>query len=299
MNSPPASQHVVVLSADVVGSTALYSELGDARARALLADTLAALAAICSEQRGRLVAEIGDQIIVFFNEPTRAASAASDMHALLHERAQADGGQAVRVRVGLHYGAVSGGADALASETTKLAIWASTNAKPEQTLATRALIDQLPRIFRAVSRYVDDETWNFVSLAHVELYEIIWDVESITAFNGEKPERDAEAYDAVEFVYGEQTLIVNVGRPVISIGRDANCDLVIPHDLVSRQHLSAQFSRHRCTITDKSTNGSAIVTEDGTRIMLRHESYRLSGEGAIVPGKPPTDAGYLILFRCL
>ncbi|MEE2983905.1 MAG: hypothetical protein VX929_11480 [Pseudomonadota bacterium] len=45
----------------------------------------------------------------------------------------------------------------------------------------------MPRLYRAVARYVDDETWDFISLEHVERYEIIWDVESITAYNGESP----------------------------------------------------------------------------------------------------------------
>lgn len=299
MSSKFETHGIVALAADVVGSTALYVAVGDARARALIAECLTTLKGICSAQHGRVVAEVGDQIVAHFTDAERAASAASDMHAVLNERRRADDANAIRVRIGLHYGPPPGDADVLVSETTKLANWASTNAKPEQTLATRALIDQLPRIFRAVSRYVDDETWNFFSLAHVELYEIIWDVESITAYTGEKPERDAEAYEAVEFEYDGKRIIVDVGRPVISIGRDANCDLVIPKDLVSRQHLSAQFSRRRCTVTDKSTNGSVVVLADGSRFSLKRESCRLAGEGMIVPGKPPKEDGFVIRYRCL
>ncbi len=289
----------VVLTADIVGSTALYVAVGDSQARALIAGSLTTLKDICVAQQGQVVAEIGDQIVAQFADATRAASAASDMHASLHERRRADEANPIRVRIGMHYGPLPHNTDTLSSETSKLANWASTNAKPEQTLATRAFIDQLPRIFRAVSRYVDDETWNFYSLAHVELYEIIWDVESITAYTGEKPERDAEAYDAVEFEYEDKRIIVDVGRPVISIGRDANCDLVVPRDLVSRQHLSAQFSRRRCTITDKSTNGSVVVMTDGSRFPLKRESCRLFGDGIIVPGKPPEDDGFAIRYRCL
>ena len=118
------------------------------------------------------------------------------------------------MRIGLHYGEIPAEGGVLVSETTKIATWAASNAKAEQTLATRHLIDQLSRIFRAVSRYVDDETWNFVSLEHVELYEIIWDVESITAYNGEQPTaRDANAYDSCVFEYEGQSAIANVAQP--------------------------------------------------------------------------------------
>jgi len=289
----------VVLSADVVGSTALYDVLGDTAARSAVAAALDILRACTAENRGRVIAEVGDQIIALFDDASAAAGTASELHARLHDAARAGAAPALSMRVGLHHGPVPPGIAALSGETIKIAQWASGNAKPEQTLATRALIDQLPRVFRAVSRYVDDETWNFISQAHVELYEIIWDVEAITAYNGEKPTRDAAAYGEVVFEYGAQQVSVASARPVISIGRDAVNDLVVPRDLVSRQHLSAQFSRGRCTITDNSTNGSLVVQDDGTRYELKRESLRLSGSGHIVLGKPLADeAAFTVRYRC-
>lgn len=161
------------------------------------------------------------------------------------------------------------------------------------------MIDQLPRLYRAVARYVDDETWNFVSLEHFELHEIIWDVESITAYNGEQPLRDAQSYGSVEFSYGDDSVILDTSRPVISIGRGSKNDLVVKKDLVSRQHLSAQFSRGRCTITDNSTNGSVIVMDDGERYELKRDSFRLMGVGTIVPGHPEgEELDFEINFRC-
>jgi adenylate cyclase len=254
-----------IMSADIVGSTALYEALGDNAARALVTACLEALKTLCVEHHGRALAEVGDQVIAEFNDPTEAAGTVSEIHLQLHEQYANDPGVRIRMRIGLHYGPVPTSGDVLSGETVKIANWASENAKPEQTLATRSLIDQLPRIFRAVSRYVDDETWNFISLEHVELYEIIWDVESITAYNGEQPARDENSYDRVVFDYENEHITVNVARPVISIGRHKENDLVIDKDLVSRQHLSAQFSRGRCTITDNSTNGSVIRTSAGKR----------------------------------
>lgn len=203
------------------------------------------------------------------------------------------------MRIGVHSGPLPSSGDLLTCTTVKIANWASDKAKSEQTLATLALIEQVPRIFRAVSRYFDDETWNFVSLEHVELYEIIWDVESITAYNGEQPAREENSYDRVIFTYEGEDIVVNTARPVISIRRQAENDLVIQKDLVSRQHLSAQFSRGRCTITDNSTNGSVIHMDDGERYEIKRESMRLSGSGVIIAGMPGQgDAGFEISYRC-
>jgi len=300
MSAKLDTNSTVIMSADIVGSTALYEAAGDARAQELIAECLNAIKRQCAEHNGRVVAEVGDQVVAVFKDPSQAASAASEIHADRNDRNQRASTGPIRMRIGLHNGPVHSNADTLVGETAKIAQWCGSNAKPEQTLATRALIDQLPRLFRAVSRYVDDETWNFASLEHMELYEIIWDVESITAYNGEAAPRDQHAYDAVEFSYGTQCVKVDVGRPVISIGRGAQNDLVINKDLISRQHLRAQFSRGRCTITDNSTNGSLVVNDDGTRLEVKRESLRLHGSGAIIPGKPEReDEAFAIRFRCL
>lgn len=290
----------VIMSADIAGSTALYEQLGDSRAQALVAECLKSVKAFCAEHHGQVIAEVGDQIVALFADATEAAAAASEIHVDMHERAACDGGPRIRMRIGLHCGPVSGSANALSGETVKIAHWVGSHAKPEQSLATRATIDQLPRMYRAVSRYVDDETWNFISLEHVELYEIIWDVESITAYNGEAPTRESQTCVGVEFSYGQHRVHVDGSRPVISIGRGDKNDLVVAKDLVSRQHLSAQFSRGRCTITDNSTNGSCVIGADGRRVEFKRESLRLTGEGVIIPGKPgPDEADYAIRYRCL
>ena len=290
----------VIMSADIAGSTALYEQVGDVQAQALIAECLKTVKQLCAEHNGRTVAEVGDQIVAIFAEPNQAVAAASEVHAEMHERNDRESGPRIRMRIGLHYGPVQSNTDTLVGETAKITNWVGNNAKPEQTLATKVLIDRLPRMYRAVSRYVDDETWNFVSLEHVELYEIIWDVESITAYNGEAPTREVSNYDAVEFSYGDVTVRVDAARPVISIGRGDKNDLIVNKDLVSRHHLSAQFSRGRCTITDNSTNGSLMMTDDGRRIEFKRESLRLTDEGQIVPGMPgPEDTGYSIRFRCL
>lgn len=288
-----------ILSADVVGSTALYESMGDSDARNLVGECIASMKQYCADNNGRTIAEVGDQIVALFDSAADAASAASEIHVELHEKYGKAGDGRIRMRIGLHYGPIPATGDILAGESAKVANWASGNAKSEQTLATRPLIDQLPRIFRSVSRYVDDETWNFISQEHMELYEVIWDVEAITAYGGEQPVREDGSYEHVVFEYGGSEITVDTARPVVSIGRHENNDLVIDRDLISRQHLSVQFSRGRCTVTDNSTNGTAIRTENGETFDLKRESFRLSGAGDIVLGRPgPDETGYVIRFRC-
>ncbi|MBI4695057.1 MAG: adenylate/guanylate cyclase domain-containing protein [Gammaproteobacteria bacterium] len=292
------STHQVVMFVDIAGSTALYEALGDERARELTTRRLEVLATIARDNNGRIAAELGDELMCFFAQPGDAAACACQIHARLAELAQAEPGvPPVAVRIGMHYGPGFGRKEDLSEETAKLGHWAARNAKPEQTLATEPVVAALPRIYKAVSRYVDDETWNFVSLSHLALYEIIWDVEAVTACAVEetgKPE--PKRYEAVELSSAHGVIRVNAERPVVSVGRAQHNDLMLVQDFVSRQHFSAQFSRGRCTITDKSTNGTLVIPRGGERHLVKRETYPLHGDGVIVLGEPGQDAANSVIY---
>ncbi len=283
LGSGPAQQ--VVMFADIVGSTSLYESIGDEAAREITARCMTRMSEVAQAHQGRITAELGDEIMCFFAEPADAAAAACELHAKIAETFPGGGDvPALKLRIGMHYGSAVGEKDDLMSETAKIAHWAARNAKSEQTLATVPVIDALPRIYRAVSRYVDDETWNFVSFEHVSLYEIIWDVEAVTAASVDQSRPEERRYELVSFSAGGDAVVVSADRPVISIGRGAQNDLTVKNDLVSRQHFTAQFSRGRCTITDKSTNGTFVMSDDGGRHEIRRDTFPLSGRGVIVLG---------------
>ncbi len=292
MHATVVSSHQVVLFVDIAGSTALYETLGDAAARTVIARCLDGISELVKRRDGRVAAELGDELMCFFAEPGTAAAAACEMHSWVAAAfPEAPPRPPLELRIGMHYGAVRGHSDDLLSEVTKIAHWAASKAKPEQTLATVSLVDALPRLYRAVSRYVDDETWNSASYEHVTLYEIIWDVESVTASSLEGGKPAPRRYGQVTFSSEGSSLVVNAERPVISVGRGTQNDLVVKHDLVSRQHFTAQFSRGRCTVTDKSTNGTFLVSPDGQRQALRRDTVPLAGVGLIVLGHPSEEPG--------
>ena len=161
------------------------------------------------------------------------------------------------------------------------------------------MIDVLPRIYQAVSRFVDDETWNFISIEHVAVHEIIWDVEGVTAYNGEIPTLDSQRCARVKFTWNNVSVTLDAERPVISIGRGSENDLIVRHELASRQHLSAQFSRGRCTITDNSTNGTVVFSNyDKQQHELKRETFTLQGNGKIFLGQPDEiDDAYAISYQ--
>ena len=298
INKNGQGKNLVVMFADVVGSTSLYEELGDFDAQRIISTTLDLVRDICDAHHGESKFELGDEVMVVFEDAGDAAASACDIHAKIPERIAIESPDTpITMRIGMHMGSVP--ENEMGSETVKIAQWAATNAKAEQTLATQIVIDSLPRIFQAVSRYVDDETWNFISIEHMTLHEIIWDVEGVTAFAGEKPTLKNQRCKEVVFEYMGKQINLNVDRPVISVGRGSQNDLIVENDLISRQHFSAQLSRGRATVTDNSTNGTVISHPDGTNEPVKNETLPLNGQGEIIIGRPPKiDDRYIIRYVC-
>jgi len=268
--------------------------------RALTGKVMARMAEIVTGRNGRVAAELGDALMCFFSQPADAAAAAGELHARINDEFPIpEQDSTIKLRIGIHYGTAAGHKDDLMSETAKIAHWAASNAKADQTLATVSVIDALPRIYRAVSRYVDDETWNFVSFEHVSLYEIIWDLESVTAAAMEAVPATPSGCVAVTFRCGGDAVTINAERPVISVGRGVQNNLVVKFELVSRQHFTAQFSRGRCTLTDRSTNGTTIVPDGGARQTVRRDTVVLGGSGNIFLGPlEQPDSTATINYRC-
>jgi class 3 adenylate cyclase len=73
----------VVLFTDLRGSTALYSDIGDAPAYALVRDHFKILHDVISAHHGGVVKTIGDAVMAVFSDLSEALAAARDMHEAL------------------------------------------------------------------------------------------------------------------------------------------------------------------------------------------------------------------------
>ncbi|HQY62419.1 MAG TPA: adenylate/guanylate cyclase domain-containing protein [Polyangiaceae bacterium] len=97
---------VALLFSDLTGSTALYSEVGDALAFALVQDHFDALGAAVGAHGGAVVKTIGDAVMAAFGSEEQAVRAAAAMHAsfatLRASRPEATG---VALKIGVYAGA--------------------------------------------------------------------------------------------------------------------------------------------------------------------------------------------------
>lgn len=104
-----AIQRVALMFTDLRRSTALYEQIGDARAYALVRDHFAVLTEIVRKHDGGVVKTIGDAVMASFTNPVSCLSAAIDIQnavAAFNERHAGDMGEedAVTIKVGIHEG---------------------------------------------------------------------------------------------------------------------------------------------------------------------------------------------------
>lgn len=290
----------VLLCADIVGSTELYDRDGNTSARKFSRTVLGAMASAVLEHRGLVIEGHGDELLCLFEEPRDAALAAGAMHERVSHHFMIPGtGQPQRLHVGMNLGLVPPGPIDLLSELVRVAHWACSNAKPDQTLATQAVIERLPPLFKAVSRHIDDETWDASSATRRALYEIVWDVEAVTVAGiaGALPETGR--YARIWLSHDYQSVCVSAERPVISVGRNPENDLVMTHELASRLHFTVQLSRGRGTLRDVSTNGTLVQAGENPPLLIRHDTFVLEGEGTIGIGHAGSQSPELSLhWRC-
>ena len=100
-----AVKHATIMFTDVVGSTAMYNTLGDAKAFSLVRTHFDVLHEIVEKHRGAIVKTIGDAIMAVFTTPVSALLAAADLHAEVDKYVREHGhDEGVQLKVGLHTG---------------------------------------------------------------------------------------------------------------------------------------------------------------------------------------------------
>ena len=293
-------ESLVVMFADISGSTRLYEILGDTQAKRLVTQCLDLLSGIARQHCGEVITTIGDEVMCCFADPAEAAAAACEMHVLLKDAVDKGEIEAkeIKVKIGMHQGAVLRKRRDLVGEAVDIARHVGKMAKPDETLTTREMVDVLPSIYRALTRPVCDEPWEGRA-NHLEVHELVWEVEGLTAHAGPAAVRPEVAMPRVALSFAGEEFALKPAHPVISVGRGPHNDIVVNYDLVSRQHLQIAYRGGRAVLIDNSTNGSLIANERGEETVVHRTVQTLSGKGAIYFGSPSeTDRRYAVYYDC-
>ena len=291
---------LVVLYADVSGSTRLYEKHGDAVARHDIRICLDILKGVAEEFGGRLVKTIGDEVECIFPLPHKAAAAAETMHERLRE-ASAGGSfktGTVRVKIGWHYGVaewrganIIGATPAIAQQVIRLA-------GPEEILASGAAVEMLPDSVSASAQLLDTVE-SCADGGPLRIFKLPWeDDEDATVFRAPQSAVGNPGYERLLLRHGKHVLKLDQASRHCRIGRIEGNDIVTGSRFTSRHHADISFRQGRFYVADKSVNGTLLVPLDGERQHLHNEEGLLGGEGALVFGNAAGDEAATVYYRC-
>jgi predicted ATPase len=128
-----------VLSTDLVGSTVLNQRLGDAAATAVERELAALAQEQVDKQRGVVIKDTGDGLMVAFQSARRAIVCAQEIQRAIARRNRSQPDTAVQLRVGLHTGEVLTEDGGLHGETLIIAKRIETVARPGAIFASDTL----------------------------------------------------------------------------------------------------------------------------------------------------------------
>ncbi len=294
MDSAP--RKLAVLFADVAGSTKLYETLGDAEALETIGRCLDIMKVVCLEHGGRVVKTIGDEAMVVFPLPANAAYAAIAMQNQI-SALRTSKGAPLAIHAGFHFGPVIDDGGDVFGDSVNVAARLTSLAKAGQTLVSGETVQVLSPSLRARTRDQDAHTVRGKQ-DDVATFELIWQEseEELTAVST----RPAIKPIGLKLTHGARELDLNQNSAPVTLGRDAQNDLVIMDRKASRLHARIERRRDKFVIVDVSSNGTFCTVNDEPEIMLRREELILRGSGRISFGHSHTeDSTEEVVYLCL
>jgi class 3 adenylate cyclase len=289
------SSERAILFADVSGSTALYEKLGDKPAATAIEACLDELRAVVEKWEGKVVKTIGDELMVVFERPEPACAAAREMQQRVSVLPPT-GGVALAIRVGFHFGPVLEDKGDFLGDGVNTAARLAGLAKGGQILTSGATANTLSITQRINLRDLDKIPVKGKQEA-VRVFELMWgDTEDATQLAGLASSARIEAKLTLEI--GERSVDFPRERTVLTLGRDASCDVVVAEKTASRNHARIERSGVQFVLTDESTNGTYVEIEGDREVLLRRDRIMLRGRGKIAFGTSTETAAELLLFDC-
>ena len=278
---------VAILFADVVGSTQLYDEFGDAKARQTVADCLEVMKEATRESSGTVIKTIGDEVMSTFPTVENAMDAAVNMQARISTESRQPGRIPVSIRIGCHFGPVVQEQNDIFGAAVHTANRMTSQAKARQIVISGDTVERMNEELKGQTRQIDVATVRG-KLDEIALYELLWNPEDATSMlpmiEWEEQERERRA-SKLELSFQGQSVVVSDQRKSVMMGRAEDNDLVIKGSLISRIHAKIEMRKGKFFLVDQSTNGSFIQNAQGIESSVRRDSIELTGEGTIGLGQ--------------
>jgi len=275
------SVECAILFADVTGSTELYEQRGDDYAQQVLGRLLDALSGVVQTNHGTVIKYIGDEVMARFPDANSCVQAAIDMQETATHMEHDTG---CRIKVGCHYGSVIESADDIFGDAVNTAARMAGISKGGQIVTTDDMVKHLAPAY-AEGCQLFDRTRVKGKADLLAIYTVIWEEEDeVTTIHSRVHDEPVEEDELVMHLsYGTETKPVS-SKKAFTIGRGPQCDLTVRVGSASREHAKIEYRNGKFLLSDQSTNGTYVRTQDANLMYLRREEMVLWGDGVISLG---------------
>lgn len=278
-----------ILFADVSGSARLYEKLGDAEAVRAVERCVKRMERAVETFQGKVAKVVGDEMMAVFESAEDAFNAASEMQQRVTDLPPISGVK-LKIRLGFASGDVSEADGEFSGEVVASAARLAGLAKAGQVLTNEETVARFPE---SLQLFVRDRgrTTAKGRAGELHLFEVIWQENDALATGSASAGEATQPGSRLCVRYAGEVMVLDDKRQVLSMGRDAACDLIIRDRRASRKHGQIERRGDKYVLSDVSTNGTYVQLKGEAEFFLRRGELVLQGSGRICFAAPGGSEG--------
>jgi class 3 adenylate cyclase len=271
-----------VLFSDVSGSTRLYEKLGDTEALRAVDRCLKRMERAVEGFRGRIVKNIGDEVMAVFENADDAFQAAMEMQQRITDLPPVSGVK-LAIRVGFQHGPVIEEGGDVFGDSVNTAARLAGLAKAGQVLISSQTQALLSPLLQLSTRDLDQMSVKGKA-EDLHVFEVIWqESEELTMKAVSIRPAAVTGGHGVRLClrYAGNVIMLDEKKSSTNMGRDAECDMTVRDRRASRHHAKIERRGEKFVLSDQSTNGTFVSFAGEPELFLRREEIVLRGSGVI------------------
>ena len=281
------SDSIVVMFADVAGSTMLYETLGDTLAHQCISKGLDRMILHAHKHQGHWVETIGDEVMLTFENVEDAIVAAVEAQQELFRQPVVES-HFIKMRIGFHFGPIEYDANQHPfGDTVNVAARVVSLCDAGRIIATKCTFEELqqPSGFQ-IRQYQKTRVKGKAEPLLVE--EVVWDYDDVTSLH-------EPLTQSLDTLGPANSLVLNSNgteyrfdqqSPAMTVGRESSSTIQIDNVMASRSHATIEIRWGEVVLKDHSTNGTYVQMLDPnsntpTETRLHRREIILTGSGTM------------------
>ena len=286
-----------VVFADLTGSTGVFESLGNAKATQAITRMTQWIGQVCTQQNGLVVKNLGDGVLMVFEQNADAVDAVIEMQRVHTERVKSwPDSLKMRLRVGMARGDMVVQDGDFFGDAVNVAARLSDLSGPDQILGTEVVINQLPSDSTVRSRCLGAMDIRGRDEA-CTVYRVEWQNELLTEFFTMPASLTPMTFSKPVSKLGEidlswldvQASFASTDLPIY-LGRVSDAQFVVADPRVSRLHAKITWRAGKFYIEDISSFGTWVRFAGAKNaVSLRRNDCVLLVPGQLALGGPFED----------